>query len=136
MNHALSRPTPLGGAEMRATVRELPRDGRGRAAFAACRRSCRVVHLKGTFGGSSTAEHSAVNRRVVGSNPTPRASKRPVSRDAGLFRTRTLDLPEKWLKTPRGVFNHGRSEMRKPIIAAALVVAGVMAVPASAGAQG
>jgi DNA-binding CsgD family transcriptional regulator len=26
-------------------------------------------------GGSSTAEHSAVNRRVVGSNPTPRASR-------------------------------------------------------------
>ncbi len=37
----------------------------------------RVVHLKGTFGGSSTAEHSAVNRRVVGSNPTPRASRGP-----------------------------------------------------------
>ena len=87
-------------------------------------------------GVAQSAEHSAVNRRVVGSSPTPRASKGPRRSDAGLFRTRTLDLPEKWLKTSRGAFNHGRREMRKPIFAAALVVAAVMAVPSLAGAQG
>src|SRR6478672_10059126 len=96
MNHALSRPTPLGGAEMRATVRELPRDGRGRAAFAACRRPCRVVHLKGTFGGSSTAEHSAVNRRVVGSNPTPRALRGPCRKTRASLRFRARLLRGAW----------------------------------------
>ena len=59
--------------EMRATVRELPRDGRGGAARSrrTCR-SCGVAQLSCAVGGSSMAEHSAVNRRVVGSSPTPR----------------------------------------------------------------
>jgi hypothetical protein len=39
----------------------------------------------GAVGGSSTAEHSAVNRRVVGSNPTPRVTESPASAGLSLF---------------------------------------------------
>ena len=40
-----------------------------------------------TFLGSSTAEHPAVNRRVVGSNPT-RGAMNSKARASGLFRSR------------------------------------------------
>ena len=50
-DHAFARPAARGGAEVRATVRELPREGRGRGA-ALCRagRSSRVVQLQNPSG--------------------------------------------------------------------------------------
>ena len=59
-----------GGPEMRATVRKLPRGGGSRAGASGV--SGRYIRGS-SFRGSSTAEHSAVNRKVVGSNPTPGA---------------------------------------------------------------
>ena len=87
--HAVARTATLGGAEVRATVRELPRDGRGRSlGLCPLWKTLAGSTTKDTVGGSSTAEHSAVNRRVVGSNPTPRAPARGRPATGGLSRLR------------------------------------------------
>ena len=81
--HALAGRCASEAREVRAAVRELPRRGRGRdcaTARVATTMSARP-YSGAAFGGSSTAEHSAVNRRVVGSSPTPRATEEPP--DAG-----------------------------------------------------
>ena len=71
-----------GGREMRAAVRELPRRGRTRHSG-----SCPRVMARGFASGAVSAvaqfrsgvaqlaEHATVNRRVVGSSPTPGATR-------------------------------------------------------------
>ena len=70
-DHALASAPPLGGPEMRATVRELPRNGRGWAAvFAGSSRPPWVVQ-RSTVGGSSTAEHRLLIRGLWVRIPPP-----------------------------------------------------------------
>ena len=83
-DHEIAGATSVGGAQVRATVRKLSRDGRGWLCWPCpLRRTIAGSTTVFAVGGSSTAEHSAVNRRVVGSNPTPRASRRPRIRLSG-----------------------------------------------------
>ena len=85
--HGVTRSLAAARAEsrqVRAAVLELPRGSRGRnrasahAVTTMRRGQCRPPHS----GVAQSAEHSAVNRRVVGSSPTPRAEhpEPPVGR--------------------------------------------------------
>ena len=75
--HALARQGPGGSREVRAPVRELPREveaGLARTSPKIGRsRVYPALAQARTVRGSSMAEHSTVNRRVVGSSPTPGA---------------------------------------------------------------
>ena len=76
------------GREVRAAVLELPCGSRGRdCATARVATTMRASRPQAAHSGvAQSAEHSAVNRRVVGSSPTPRASEARSS--AGLARAR------------------------------------------------
>jgi hypothetical protein len=81
--HAFARPNPRGSAQVRPAVCELPCQGRSwaRSTSPKIGRSSRLscVAQEGAVRGSSMAEHSTVNRRVVGSSPTPGARETPVA---------------------------------------------------------
>ena len=76
---ALACRCPRRGGQVRAALLELPCGSRGR--------DCRSARVATTMrpgrspaphsGVAQSAEHSAVNRRVVGSSPTPRAHREP-----------------------------------------------------------
>jgi hypothetical protein len=81
--HAIARSRAEGSREVRSALRELPREGRSwaRSTSPKIGRSSRLscVAQEGAVRGSSMAEHSTVNRRVVGSSPTPGAHETPVA---------------------------------------------------------
>ena len=68
---------PLGGPEVRPAVRELPRDGRGRALNLPASSRQRPGSATAPVGGSSTAEHSALTEGLWVRIPPPELQRKP-----------------------------------------------------------